>query len=257
MAADCKIERRVAEGKGGQVRGPVRRRVEHVDRDITQRGIRGQNFVNALLRRDMEQPEPSLHQPMPVAQMHPHEAMTLQRAATRTARIAPAIEPEGKKSAVSPAANRAGESAAGNSRIRGFPHVLPHPIDSIRRDIRRPYLAQHPVQVLQMAGKENDNGNEPGTGVVVRSRTKTKKPSMYKVLMLNDDYTPMEFVVDVLERFFGKNIEEATRIMWHVHRRGVGICGVYTYEVAETKVNLVMDFAQENGHPLQCTLEKE
>ena len=85
-----------------------------------------------------------------------------------------------------------------------------------------------------MAGKDNDNGNGPGTGVVVRSRTKTKKPSMYKVLMLNDDYTPMEFVVD-----------------------GVGICGVYTYEIAETKVNLVMDFAQENGHPLQCTLEKE
>ena len=108
-----------------------------------------------------------------------------------------------------------------------------------------------------MAGKENDNGNDPGTGVVVRSRTKTKKPSMYKVLMLNDDYTPMEFVVDVLERFFGKSIEEATRIMWHVHRRGVGICGVFTYEIAETKVNLVMDFAQENGHPLQCTLEKE
>lgn len=75
--------------------------------------------------------------------------------------------------------------------------------------------------------------------------------------MLNDDYTPMEFVVDVLERFFGKSIEEATRIMWHVHRRGVGICGVFTYEIAETKVNLVMGFAQENGHPLQCTLEKE
>ena len=108
-----------------------------------------------------------------------------------------------------------------------------------------------------MAGKDNNSGNEPGTGVVVRSRAKTKKPSMYKVLMLNDDYTPMEFVVDVLERFFGKSIEEATRIMWHVHRRGVGICGVYTYEIAETKVNLVMDFAQENGHPLQCTLEKE
>jgi ATP-dependent Clp protease adaptor protein ClpS len=108
-----------------------------------------------------------------------------------------------------------------------------------------------------MAGKDNNSGNEPGTGVVVRSRAKTRKPSMYKVLMLNDDYTPMEFVVDVLERFFGKSIEEATRIMWHVHRRGVGICGVFTYEVAETKVNLVMDFAQENGHPLQCTLEKE
>ena len=108
-----------------------------------------------------------------------------------------------------------------------------------------------------MAGKDKDNGNEPRTGVVVRSRAKTKKPSMYKVLMLNDDYTPMEFVVDVLERFFGKTIEEATRIMLHVHQRGVGICGVYTYEVAETKVNLVMDFAQEHGHPLQCTLEKE
>lgn len=108
-----------------------------------------------------------------------------------------------------------------------------------------------------MADKDQNSGNEPGTGVVVRSRAKTKKPSMYKVLMLNDDYTPMEFVVDVLERFFGKSIEEATRIMLHVHQRGVGVCGVYTYEVAETKVNLVMDFAQENGHPLQCTLEKE
>lgn len=108
-----------------------------------------------------------------------------------------------------------------------------------------------------MANKDHNGGNEPGTGVVVRSRTKTKKPSLYKVLLLNDDYTPMEFVVDVLERFFGKTVEEASRIMLHVHQRGVGICGVYTYEVAETKVNLVMDFAQENDHPLQCTLEKE
>lgn len=108
-----------------------------------------------------------------------------------------------------------------------------------------------------MADKDNNSGNEPGTGVVVRSRAKTKKPSMYKVLMLNDDYTPMEFVVHVLERFFSKSYEEATRIMLHVHHRGVGICGVYTYEIAETKVNLVMDFAQQNGHPLQCTLEKE
>ena len=95
------------------------------------------------------------------------------------------------------------------------------------------------------------------TGVVVRTRPKTKKPSMYKVLMLNDDYTPMEFVVHVLERFFGKNREEATRIMLHVHQRGVGVCGVYTYEIAETKVNQVMDFARRHQHPLQCTLEKE
>ena len=97
----------------------------------------------------------------------------------------------------------------------------------------------------------------PGTGVVVKARPKTKKPSMYKVLMLNDDYTPMEFVVHILERFFNKSRQEATRIMLHVHRRGVGICGVYTYEVAETKVTQVMDFARQHQHPLQCTLEKD
>ena len=97
----------------------------------------------------------------------------------------------------------------------------------------------------------------PATGVVVKSKPKTKKPSMYKVLLLNDDYTPMEFVVHVLERFFSMNREDATRIMLHVHRRGVGVCGVFTYEVAETKVNQVVDFARRHEHPLQCTLEKE
>jgi len=102
---------------------------------------------------------------------------------------------------------------------------------------------------------KNDDGSN--TGVVVRTRPKTKKPSMYKVLMLNDDYTPMEFVVLVLERFFNKNREEATRIMLHVHQKGVGVCGVFTYEIAETKVNQVMDFARRHQHPLQCTLEKE
>jgi len=102
---------------------------------------------------------------------------------------------------------------------------------------------------------KNDDGSN--TGVVVRTRPKTKKPSIYKVLMLNDDYTPMEFVVHVLERFFNKNREEATRIMLHVHQKGVGVCGVFTYEIAETKVNQVMDFARRNQHPLQCTLEKE
>ena len=104
-------------------------------------------------------------------------------------------------------------------------------------------------------GKRGEEG--PGTGVVVKAKPKTKKPSMYKVLMLNDDYTPMEFVVHILERFFNKNRQEATRIMLHVHRRGVGICGVYTYEVAETKVTQVMDFARQHQHPLQCTLEKD
>ena len=103
--------------------------------------------------------------------------------------------------------------------------------------------------------RQNDDGGS--TGVVVQTRTKTKKPSMYKVLMLNDDYTPMEFVVHVLERFFSKSREEATQIMLHVHRRGVGICGVFTYEVAETKVTQVTEFARRNQHPLRCTLEKE
>ncbi len=99
--------------------------------------------------------------------------------------------------------------------------------------------------------------DNPATGIMLKTRPKTKKPSMYKVLLLNDDYTPMEFVVHVLERFFNKNRAEATDIMLHVHRRGVGLCGVYTYELAETKVAQVMDFARANEQPLQCTMEKE
>ena len=108
-----------------------------------------------------------------------------------------------------------------------------------------------------MSDIEKRGGSGPSTGVIVKSKPKTKKPSMYKVLLLNDDYTPMEFVVHTLERFFNKSREEATRIMLHVHRRGVGVCGVFTYEVAETKVTQVMDFARQHQHPLQCTLEKE
>jgi ATP-dependent Clp protease adaptor protein ClpS len=103
----------------------------------------------------------------------------------------------------------------------------------------------------------NSGGTDGNTGIATKARAKTKKPSMYKVLMLNDDYTPMEFVVLVLERFFGKQHEEAVQIMLHVHQKGVGICGVFTYEVAETKVTQVMDFARKHQHPLQCTLEKE
>ena len=110
---------------------------------------------------------------------------------------------------------------------------------------------------LMSGSDRRGTGNGLGTGVATRTRTKTRKPSLYKVLMLNDDYTPMEFVVHVLERFFQKTREEATRIMLHVHRRGVGVCGVYTYEVAETKVTQVMDLARQNQHPLQCTIEKE
>ena len=109
-------------------------------------------------------------------------------------------------------------------------------------------------------GEDGDTGvpgnGEDHVGLATRTRAKPKKPSQYKVLLLNDDYTPMEFVVMVLKRFFRMDLEQATRVMLHVHQRGVGVCGVYPFEVAETKVNQVMDFARENQHPLQCTLEK-
>ena len=108
-----------------------------------------------------------------------------------------------------------------------------------------------------LAGDEPTGGDEgTGLGVATRTRTRTKTPSPYKVLMLNDDYTPMEFVVHVLQRFFKMGIEDATRVMLHVHQRGVGVCGIFPYEVAETKVSQVIDFARQNQHPLQCTLEK-
>ncbi|MEQ7873938.1 ATP-dependent Clp protease adapter ClpS [Sphingomonas sp. ASV193] len=110
-----------------------------------------------------------------------------------------------------------------------------------------------------MAGDEPGRGDgldDVETGVVTRTRPKTKKPSNYKVLMLNDDYTPMEFVVLILQRYFSMDIEAATRVMLQVHQQGVAVCGVFTYEVAETKVSQVIDFARENQHPLQCTLEK-
>ena len=97
----------------------------------------------------------------------------------------------------------------------------------------------------------------PGTAVITRTKPQTKRPNMYRVLLLNDDYTPMEFVVAVLERFFAKSRDEATRVMLHVHHHGVGECGVYTYEVAETKVTQVMDFARKHQHPLQCVMEKK
>jgi ATP-dependent Clp protease adaptor protein ClpS len=104
-------------------------------------------------------------------------------------------------------------------------------------------------------GKNDDDGT--GLGVATRTRTRTKTPSPYKVLMLNDDYTPMEFVVLVLEKFFQKDVEAATKIMLHVHHHGIGECGVFTYEIAETKVTQVMDFARKHQNPLQCVMEKK
>jgi ATP-dependent Clp protease adaptor protein ClpS len=117
-------------------------------------------------------------------------------------------------------------------------------------------------------GMSNTRASQSGPGkgglsrptlpvVLIEAKPKAKKPSLYRVLILNDDYTPMEFVVYVLERLFHKSTEEATMIMLHVHQHGVGVCGIYTYEVAETKVAQVVEMAHRHQHPLQCTMEKD
>ncbi len=103
----------------------------------------------------------------------------------------------------------------------------------------------------------NKDQDKTDTGLLTKAEPKTKKPSMYKVVLLNDDYTPMEFVIHILQRFFKMTTDEATQVMLQVHQKGAGICGIFTYEVAETKVNQVLSFSQQNDHPLQCTLEKE
>src|SRR3954462_14743834 len=105
-----------------------------------------------------------------------------------------------------------------------------------------------------MSERSPFRGDTPKGELATKTRTKTQRPSLYKVLLLNDDYTPMEFVVHVLERFFGKSRDDATRIMLHVHQKGVGVCGVYTFDVAETKVAQVVEFSRQNQHPLQCTM---
>ena len=117
-----------------------------------------------------------------------------------------------------------------------------------------------PNLATRMADDDRKRRHEPGgpgTSVITKTKPQTKRPSMYRVLLLNDDYTPMEFVVHVLERFFNKDRDAATNIMMHVHQHGVGECGIYTYEVAETKVTQVMDFSRKHQHPLQCVMEKK
>lgn len=126
------------------------------------------------------------------------------------------------------------------------------PTSPVITDFAQPLAVLRPIA----ADDDKDSGTDNEVGIATKTRAKPKKPSQYKVLMLNDDYTPMEFVVMVLKRFFGMDLEQATRVMLHVHQKGVGVCGIFPYEVAETKVNQVMDFARQNQHPLQCTLEK-
>jgi ATP-dependent Clp protease adaptor protein ClpS len=105
-------------------------------------------------------------------------------------------------------------------------------------------------------GAQNIGTTGPATSTITKVKPKTKRPSLYRVLILNDDYTPMEFVIHVLEKFFQKDVEAATKIMLHVHHHGLGECGIFTYEIAETKVTQVMDFARKHQHPLQCVMEK-
>lgn len=121
--------------------------------------------------------------------------------------------------------------------------------------------ASQELEPLYLADKSPDKPNkgddEGGSATLLEPKTRLKKPSMYRVLLLNDDYTPMEFVVRVLTSIFKKSQAEAEKIMLHVHQHGVGQCGVYTYEVAETKVHRVLDYARRNNHPLQCTMEAD
>ena len=136
---------------------------------------------------------------------------------------------------------------------------LPASISDVDAAMRRPAAA------VWAGPKEDDGDKDAGgngrggteTGTATKTRTKTKRPNLYRVLLLNDDYTPMEFVVLVLQDVFNKSREEAMQIMMHVHQKGVGECGVFPYEVAETKVTRVMDTARKNQHPLQCVMEKQ
>jgi ATP-dependent Clp protease adaptor protein ClpS len=152
-------------------------------------------------------------------------------------------------------------SRKGRGMIRRLTPLAPLPPLSYFRKM----TIQNPLRTTAGPDRDDDDqggGNNgrpgvgPGVGLATRTRPKTKKPSHYKVLLLNDDYTPMEFVVHVLKAFFSMDTDQATRVMLHVHQKGVGVCGIFTYEVAETKVTQVMDFAKKNQHPLQCTLEK-
>ena len=127
--------------------------------------------------------------------------------------------------------------------IRSNPRIL--------KEAQKP-VSMHP---LTMSDKTDGPGND--TSLLTKTKTKTERPPLYKVLLLNDDYTPMEFVVHVLERFFGLNHAQAFDIMLTVHKKGLAVVGVFSFEVAETKVAQVMDFSRRHQHPLQCTMEKE
>ena len=113
------------------------------------------------------------------------------------------------------------------------------------------------LRTLHMMADPDKDGKDGDTGVLTETKPKTAKPPLYKVMLLNDDYTPMEFVVHVLERFFGMSHAQSFELMLTVHKKGLAVVGVFSFEVAETKVAQGMDFARRHQHPLQCTMEKE
>ena len=159
------------------------------------------------------------------------------------------------------------EPAAETETHKTTPHILPtyHCICPLRPLFKwafTTYLTpMTDSQRIYMAGPDKGKpapppGGDEERGVATKVRPKTKKPSMYRVILMNDDYTPMEFVVSILMGIFKKSQEESTQIMLNVHQKGIGTCGIYTFEIAETKVAQVMDAAKRAQHPLQCTLEK-
>jgi len=120
-----------------------------------------------------------------------------------------------------------------------------------------PSVSIRPLAHPHTLSDKEGGGGRSDADVIVKPKAKTEKPPLYKVLLLNDDFTPMEFVVLVLERFFGLNHGQSVELMLTVHKRGLAVVGVFSYEIAETKVTQVMDFARRHQHPLQCTMEKE
>ena len=151
----------------------------------------------------------------------------------------------------------------GSTMLLRFPHdrcrTMTTPV--LPASLGRAYAAGGAQRLPMSAGPKDDEGSKDNagteSGTTTKTRPKTKRPNLYRVLLLNDDYTPMEFVILVLQDVFNKSREDAMRIMLHVHQKGVGECGIYPYEVAETKVTRVMDTARKNQHPLQCVMEKQ
>jgi ATP-dependent Clp protease adaptor protein ClpS len=136
-----------------------------------------------------------------------------------------------------------------------MPEAATHQTGASKADMSAPAMNDRSARMS--GGGDQNRSTGPTTSVITKVKPKTKRPNLYRVLILNDDYTPMEFVVHVLEKFFQKDAAAATEIMLHVHHHGIGECGVFTYEIAETKVTQVMDFARKHQHPLQCVMEKK